>query len=65
LIVLLSTHIYDEKIKVGWLVGACGTRGTDGRSIRGFLNKPERATLLGRPRSVWQKNIKIYYETTM
>jgi hypothetical protein len=60
-----STYIYDEKIKVDWLVGACGTRGTDGRFIRGFLTKPERSTLLGRPRSEWEKNIKIDYETTM
>jgi hypothetical protein len=37
----------------------------DDRSIRGFLGKPERATLLGRPRSIWKKNIKISYETTM
>jgi hypothetical protein len=45
------------------MVGACGTRGTD--DIWGFLGKPERATLLGRPRSIWEKNIKIDYETTM
>jgi hypothetical protein len=30
-----------------------------------FLGKPERATLLGRPRSTWKKNIKIDYETTI
>jgi hypothetical protein len=53
------------KSKVDWLVGACGTRGTDDRSIRGFLSKPEKSKLLGRLRSVWEKNIKIYYETAM
>jgi hypothetical protein len=58
-------HIYDDRIKVDWMVGACGTRGTDDRSIRGFLRNPARATLLGRPMSVWEKNIKIGYENTM
>jgi hypothetical protein len=61
----LSIHIYDEKMKVDWMLDACGTRGTDHRSIRGFMGKQERATLLGIPRSIWEKNIEIDYETTM
>jgi hypothetical protein len=52
-------HIYGDN-EEGGMLGACGTHGTGERSIQGFLGNPERTTLLGRPRSRWEKILKFF-----
>jgi hypothetical protein len=42
--------------------GACGTYGEQERRIYVFGGKPEGTRPLGRPRSRWEHNIKMYLQ---
>jgi hypothetical protein len=39
--------------------GACGTYGREERCIQGLLGTPEGKRPLGRPRRMWEDNIKM------
>jgi hypothetical protein len=49
----------DDKIEEGGMVGTCGSHGTGERSKQGLLGKPERTTLLGRPRNRCEKIVEL------